>query len=779
MAARGHGRGRRGRASKRGSRSSRGGSQSPGTREKVTGPSSIKLSLSSKGGDEGEVEEEGDMVVKTEEKDAEEAIPEQPEKTSGESPTEKPTSASAGPGTPKQVTGSGSDVSSSTPSATLLSVLKLLDLSYDETIGLLQGDAMYKVPDKDKLEKAGQLLGKLIEDLKSGISKDSEILKNYSQEGFEGLIEKKEREIEKEAQEGEMPVTDLEVAPVRRHTIIKITGGGDGENKIRIKTETSLERERDEDEAGPPVKRRRRSIILTTNGQRKEITPTIAESDDEEIDVVASTWQDTATDVSEDSKRFLPSVYAKRRDQEIDVKKILTPAITQLGLYDDQKARETSENEKEYLKKKLAVSDYPDSDLKDYLPGEIPTKDLSVNRPSNQVAFSSFQNYVEPFFREFTEEDVNLLRQKYVISGHLPKNFVDARETLQIPPLGPLYSDVWREEDRANMSGKSELSGHYMDDIRMAAQKRMDSRMKELTGAHGSADKLDNNSLEGEEQVSCGPLTSRLLSALVGEESFETRRRERQDDEEGGANNFEDLADSEPEGSSSELPGERGYKSALVRTDYRTLDERLKRELKYIGVYMNVQQTLDDPGFEQDWSSKKEDDEICRELRKLQKDLKGVQKANNTRKRVLLPIIEEQIAWQEYLSVLEDLDKQVEQHYRRRMNVTPRKSRKRGPHHKEKENSVGVATKEENSTHLVTSASFQSLLAKRAKWIEKIGPLFKSQKEMRQMPDESIFKDMNEEEDNEGDEGEDEDEDVLGAHRGEEEVQGESLEMGE
>ncbi|KAH3686114.1 hypothetical protein WICPIJ_002910, partial [Wickerhamomyces pijperi] len=116
--------------------------------------------------------------------------------------------------------------------------------------------------------------------------------------------------------------------------------------------------------------------------------------------------------------------------------------------------------------------------------------------------------------------------------------------------------------------------------------------------------------------------------------------------------------------SSSALADQQGWKSSIIKTDYKTLDERLKRELRYIGVYMNVEQMLNEPGFDQDWVQNREDDEIARELRHLQKELKEVQARNIKRKKMIIPIVEEQIAWQEYMSILEDLDKQVEQHYR-------------------------------------------------------------------------------------------------------------------
>ncbi|QPG74907.1 hypothetical protein FOA43_002245 [Brettanomyces nanus] len=665
-------------------------------------------------------------------------------------------------------------VSDCKPSAILGDVLTLLDLSYDDTSGLIQGDAMFKVPELNELEKANDLFQKLIVKLGDGVARDTELLQRFS------VDEPENAEKQPESPHG------------RRHTIIKISGGSDGESKIRIRTETTMTAEDDEDEVGPPVKRRRRSIILTANGLRREITPNIADSEEEEEEEETTDGGSIAKKEAEledsDDVHFLPSVYAHKPNPNFPIREMLKPAIEQLDLYDDEKAKEESSDEREYLKQKLAVTDFPQSDLKDYLPGEIPTKDLSVNRPTNQVAFNSFQNYVEPFFRNFTDEDVSFLRQNGVFISHLPKDFDDKRDTFEIPGLGPWYGDVWKEEERISgeMNGEQVLSGNYISEIRASAQKRMDLRMHELTAARGSAEALDNNALEGEEQVSCGPLTSRLLSAIVGEEEF-VRHKEEEQEQATGIPVYQDLSNSGgPKGSSSELPGERAFQSEYTGTDYKTLDDRLKRELRYIGVYMNVQQTLDDPGFEQDWSQKKEDDEICCEMRKLQKQLKEVQKRNIRRKKVMIPIIEEQIAWQEYMSVLEDLDKQVEQHYRRRINVTPRKSRKRALHHKDKD--ITNDHKEDSINHLVTSASFQSLLAKRAKWIEKIGPLFKSQREMRRMPDESIFKNMNEEDENDGEEGEDiegdgededdDDDDVLGAHKNDDDqVEGESLNM--
>ncbi|KAF6014152.1 hypothetical protein HII12_001478 [Brettanomyces bruxellensis] len=721
------------------------------------------------------------------------------------------------------------------PASTLKAVLGLLDLDYDEKVGLLKGDAIYKVPRREKLEEVESMMAELLKQIDEGVKRDKQVLQRYCSAGFESQIKQREKEIELEGEDEPSGVRmrgSDEERPT--HTIIKISGGETGSGTIRIQRRKADVLEEDEESGAVKVKpHRRRSIIVTANGKRREITPAIAESDESDEDDIsvegvaeapaAVPGENTAVEVklekeneeneeNEAEEGFLASAYASKPAPDFDIKKLLKPTLEQLGMYDDEKARAESSTEREYMKKKLAVADYPESDLKSYLAGEIPTKDLSVNRPTSQVPFTSFENYVEPFFRNFTEEDVSFLRQKAVLGNHVSRGYDFRKEPFSIPALGPGYAEVWKEEDRlAAESGKPGLGDteygnvrgsthvHFVEKARKLCEKRMHTHMQQLTAAVGDAAKLSNACVEGEHAVSCGPLTSRILSALVPEESF-YRKRENL----AGANDSFDTddADDYPEGSAARLPGEaeagddedeedEGDEGAKIDAsagsivdlhspDYSTLDTRLKRELKYIGVYMNVQQILGDPGFDQDWCEKKEDDEVCREMRQLQKQLKAVQRRNNHKKRVLAPMVEEQIAWQEYMTVLEDLNKQVEQHYRRRLNVNPRKSRKRGGHHKEREN---IAKDDQSTNHLVTSASFQGLLAKRAKWIQKIGPLFRSEREMRHMPEESIFKNLASDNDENDDNDEledveddvDEDVDVLGRHQ--DEVQAESLEI--
>ncbi len=59
-------------------------------------------------------------------------------------------------------------------------------------------------------------------------------------------------------------------------------------------------------------------------------------------------------------------------------------------------------------------------------------------------------------------------------------------------------------------------------------------------------------------------------------------------------------------------------------------------------------------------------DEIGRELRRLQNDLRRLVELNNMRKRVVLNVALERLAYQECQNVVDELDKQIEQTFLKR-----------------------------------------------------------------------------------------------------------------
>lgn len=65
------------------------------------------------------------------------------------------------------------------------------------------------------------------------------------------------------------------------------------------------------------------------------------------------------------------------------------------------------------IKQIYSVAEYPHDDLHDLIPGTPPDKDFSNGKPSTtQVAHSTFATAMEPYFRQFTEEDLAFLREK-------------------------------------------------------------------------------------------------------------------------------------------------------------------------------------------------------------------------------------------------------------------------------------------------------------------------------------------------------------------------------
>lgn len=444
----------------------------------------------------------------------------------------------------------------------------------------------------------------------------------------------------------------------------------------------------------------------------------------------------------------VPSIYNSIPEPTFHMKNLLNAMVKALELYDDEHNKETAKDFDEYWKNRCAVSSYPAGDLKDELPGEIPMQDFSGQKPGNQISFTTFMGYVEGFFRNFTEEDLRWLGQKTIHSANLfsalnppmvgpdgtkiitsgVQPYDPTKDPLYVPPLGAHYQDVWSYENEGKPVRSNKLQ------LANGAKVR-----RQFATPLGDSSFLQDGIDVFDTCVSTGPLTARLLSAIVP-------------DEENATHDFFNGDDEKP---IEDLEG----------MTYEQIEERLKRELNYLGVYMNVRQKLNQNTWDQDWGVYKEDDEVSKELRQLQRQLKATQMRNNARKEVLIPKVKEQIAWQEYIMIVEDLDKQIEQHYRRRIGVLPKKGTKKKDD-----------TKDDN-TSIITSTSFKGLLDKRRRWIEKIGPLFKSNYEMRRMPDEGIFAQAMEDlqnakdgEDDEGDEGDEGD-----AAEGEEEVNADQL----
>lgn len=250
--------------------------------------------------------------------------------------------------------------------------------------------------------------------------------------------------------------------------------------------------------------------------------------------------------------------------------------------------------------------------MTDLGPGDPPDEDFSKAKPSNQVAMNTFNTYIDPYFRPFSEEDLGFLRER----GDRVTPYI-------MPTLGQHYSEVWAADE-----------GGFASPV--------PASNKNPNVPKGSSDALSDDVLEKEE-ISCGPLLSRIMAAMIPEEGTIDSAPEPETP-------THDSAPSAPSATTMPEATQPGWKVPTGKSDYYTLEERLQKEMQYIGLLG----TNNEP----DWKAR-EDDDVSAKLRELQKQLRDQSLINGARKARIAEHLKEQLAHQEYATILDDLDKQV------------------------------------------------------------------------------------------------------------------------
>ncbi|AGO13731.1 AaceriAGL139Wp [[Ashbya] aceris (nom. inval.)] len=694
------------------------------------------------------------------------------------------------------------DVAYPTPSHLLSNVLKSLELSFDKDSGVLVGKHVRSVPDeamllnfRGQLEKLDEVLARIAVEDQEMVdavrdARDAARKAEHSQPKTKETAGKKARYGGGDrlgtggSGRGDVANNIEEAAPRlgAREAGKCPAGNGSGAGE-QAYAEGAGHSASEEDVAAPQRRlgTKKRSLKLDSRDEGETVPGSTAAD---------SKFANSGRKKSKvDMERIENDPTVKNPNSEFVVSQTLPVAARQLGLFNEEGLESTGD---EYLKNKYAVASYPANDLKDMLPGELPDMDFSKPKPTNQIQYSTFLSSVDNFFREFTDDDIKFLQTKHIIPQALQiqKQYDPEVTPYIIPKLGHIYTDVWLKED--NNQNVANLSPPPVSDPSSVLPKK-------------SASDINDDTLETE-SVSCGPLVSRLLSAILKDDSGDSQpsKIEQMDDStvtfEGKVEDTVDTVDVKvedvnstasaaagnknnhhnsttaaggnhgansasagnsninifeeiklPTQSTSSLPQQQGWKAQDVSLDYTSFEERLKRELKYVGIYMSLpkdENGTDDP----DWLNGREDDEISVELRELQNVLRQVTKRNEKRKAVLVPLLEKQLAWQEYISILDDLDKQVDQAYIKRIRV---------PKNKKKKHSTSTPVANPNSTsqaaiqaahQQAANSSLKSLLDKRQRWISNIGSLFEKPEKMKRIPRESVFRDLDqEEEEEEGD----------------------------
>ena len=260
-----------------------------------------------------------------------------------------------------------------------------------------------------------------------------------------------------------------------------------------------------------------------------------------------------------------------------------------------------------------------------------------------------------------------------------------------------------------------------------------------LNQPRGSVDAVNDDNLSSD-QVSAGPIASRLLSLL----KFEHRSPPT---ENGNANNeFTDGNDAmdldglmngndlseKPLPPASSVSEQAASKSSAQKLDYVQSDERIKAELRHLGLLGQDES----PDYDAH-----HDDDISERLRLLQNELRRVMIVNGARKARLLDLAKERLAYQEYSTIHEDLDSQVQQAYLKRTR-TLGKTKKGGP----------GANKPRPGSHVASAVgagfggvkrdigdSARMLMDRRKRWESCIGPVFKDMKRSVPGKDTTLF----------------------------------------
>lgn len=296
-----------------------------------------------------------------------------------------------------------------------------------------------------------------------------------------------------------------------------------------------------------------------------------------------------------------------------------------------------------------------------------------------------------------------------------------------MPARGEMpYREVWAREDGLNPRDPVDL--HLP-----------------LNEPRGSIEDM-NDEVAVTEEVSSGPLLARLLGALRHEpntskedtsentqltngDTVMTNGETTAGDQDGETqlsflNQSDDPATFRP---ATYFPDQAGLGAqrlpATGTRSFASLDQRVLQEFRYLG-FITPEASPDFDGHY--------DDEVAARLRYLQSELRNVAAENGARKARVLELTEERMAMQEYATIADDLDTQINTAYlkRNRTMSKPKKGVSKARPGQSGANGVAI------SRNLV-SEGVRMLMDRRVQWKHLIGPVVEFGQ--KGIPKESVF----------------------------------------
>lgn len=281
------------------------------------------------------------------------------------------------------------------------------------------------------------------------------------------------------------------------------------------------------------------------------------------------------------------------------------------------------------------------------------------------------------------------------------------------------YTEVWADED-----------GQYSLDSNQNGEDKLPPNQP-----RGNLEQM-NDEVAETDQISNGPMLNRLLSTM----RFENRPSPSDDKPNGMSSSNGDvfmtngITNGDTNGateleestkSSTSLPPAThmpesslpSWRSSTLKMDATTIDDRLKQELRYIGFLA--------PDSEPDYDAHY-DDEVAERLRTLQEELRRVSLENGARKARVLELANERMAYQEYGTILEDLDGQVQQAYLKRTRTLGKNKKTT-----KRPGGAGGGSHAANGADGTAGVSkpaigdlARQLMTRRQKWVDMIAPVF-------------------------------------------------------
>jgi transcriptional adapter 3 len=425
------------------------------------------------------------------------------------------------------------------------------------------------------------------------------------------------------------------------------------------------------------------------------------------------------------------------------------------------------------IKEIYSVETYPKNDLADLIAGDPPDKDFSSAKPSNQINFSTFSTYIEPHFRPFTEEDLAFLRER----GDRSTPFV-------IPRRGKKhYSEIWAEADGGMAIDSSQDRDSLPPNQARGTIEALDDDVAETDKL--SVGPLLARILSGLRVEHRAPPPEPAVNGLNGDvdtvmggvpgSSFDTSfggdaaaQSQPQFGLDGMAINGAGINGTGTPAADQSLPpatcipessSEAWKKASHPKLEYPQVDERLRQELRHIGFLPSPPNESNssggggassslgggnggsggganggssgngagaDPSMTADYDGHY-DDEIAARLRLLQSRLREQALVNGARKARLAELVKERMAYQEYQTILEDLDSQVQAAYLKRTRTMGKKPKKARPGASASSLAAAAAAAAAGGVGTARPGigdMTRTLMERRRRWIDNIGTVF-------------------------------------------------------